>query len=328
MARAMWKGAIQFGLVTIPVKLYTATESGKTISFHLLHEDDLSRIQMKIYCPTDEKVIPRSDTVRGYEYAPDQYVVITDEDLETVPLKTVRSIEIHQFVERQEAEENANTQFVERAYYLEPDPIGRKAFALLKSVLAEKELTAICKVVIKDREDLAALNPFGPTMLLTTIKWPDEIRPVSELDLPREEPEFKPAERKMAEQLVAAMTEEFNPKDFKDEYREALMKVIQAKVEGKETFTRQEPEEPTKLVDLMAALEASVAASKKSRGEKGKPVSVAEARERSAKRAEARKLVPEPEAEKARPATRRRTAAKADEAEEAEARPARRRKSA
>src|SRR5205809_5605415 len=143
----MWKGAIQFGLVTIPVKLYLATESSYQVRFNMLHEKDLSRIQMKTWCPVDEAVISRSETVKGYEYAPDQYVVITDEDLEKVPLKTVRSIEIHQFVERDEAEENANTRFVERAYYVEPDPIGRKAFALLKSVLAEKGLTAICKVV-------------------------------------------------------------------------------------------------------------------------------------------------------------------------------------
>jgi DNA end-binding protein Ku len=315
MARAMWKGAIQFGLVTIPVKLYTATEAGKTISFNMLHKKDLSRIQMKVYCPTDEEVIERKDTVRGYEYAPDQYVVITDEDLETVPLKTVRTIEIQQFVER-ESEDAAQTRFVERAYYIEPDPIGRKAFALLKSVLAEKNLTAIAKVVIKDREDLAAIDPFGPTMLLTTIKWPDEIRQVTELDLPKEEPEFKPAERKMAEQLVAAMTSEFNPEDYKDEYREALLKVIEAKVEGKETFEAPEQEEPTNLVDLMAALEASVAATKKARDGKERPVSVAEARERSTERGKAKA---------ASPAARKRAA---DEEDAEEARPARRRKSA
>src|SRR6187401_174002 len=158
MARAMWKGAIQFGLVTIPVKLYLATES-KGIAFNMLHKDDLSRIQMKIFCPVEDEVISRSETVRGYEYAPNQYVVITDEDLEKVPLKTVRTIEIQQFVER-ESDDSDQTRFVERAYYVEPDPIGRKAFALLRSVLAEKELTAIAKVVIKDREDLAALDPF------------------------------------------------------------------------------------------------------------------------------------------------------------------------
>lgn len=114
MARAMWKGAIQFGLVTIPVKLYSATETGKTISFNMLHKADLTRIQMKVYCPTDEEVISRSDTVRGYEYAPEQYVVITDEDLEAVPLKTMRAIEIQQFVERQSAEAD-HTRFVEKA---------------------------------------------------------------------------------------------------------------------------------------------------------------------------------------------------------------------
>ncbi len=319
MARAMWKGAIQFGLVTIPVKLYTATESSKTISFHLLHEDDLTRIQMKVWCPKDEEVIQRSDTVRGYEYAPDQYVVITDEDLESVPLKTVRSIEIQQFVER-DGNGNADaTRFVEKAYYLEPDPVGRKAFALLKSVLADRGLTAICKVVIKDREDLAALDPFGPTMLLTTIKWPDEIRAVSELDMPREEPDFKPAERKMAEQLVAAMTAEFNPEDYRDEYREALMKVIAAKVEGKEVFTPQEAEPATNLVDLMAALEASVQSARSKDG-KGKPVSVADARKRSADRHAETAETPRTAAAK------RRAADRDDEAEEAK--PARRRKSA
>jgi DNA end-binding protein Ku len=325
MARAMWKGAIQFGLVTIPVKLYTATESGKTISFHMLHEDDLTRIQMKIWCPSDEEVIPRGDTVRGYEYAPDQYVVITDKDLEAVPLKTVRSIEIEQFIEREapdQATEGSTTRFVEKAYYVEPDPVGRKAFSLLKSVLADKGLTAICKVVIKDREDLAALDPFGPAMLLTTIKWPDEIRSVSELDLPKEEPDFKPAERKMAEQLVAAMTGEFNPEDYRDEYREALMKVIEAKVEGKQTFTAQEPEEATNLVDLMAALQASVAATQKSRSD-DKPVSVAEARKRSADRPAASRAKSGTAAAKGRAAEREE---KPEDAEEA--RPARRRKSA
>jgi DNA end-binding protein Ku len=237
----------------------------------------------------------------------------------------MRSIEIEQFIEREEAEDSP-TRFVEKAYFVEPDAVGRKAFALLKSVLAEKGLTAICKVVIKDREDLAALDPFGPAMLLTTIKWPDEIRSVKELDLPREEPEFKPAERKMAEQLVAAMTGEFNPADYHDEYREALMKVIEAKVEGKQTFTPQEPEEATNLVDLMAALQASVAATQKSRGGKGEPVSVADARKRSADRPAASSA-----AAKAR-TTRAKATGKADaddKSEEAEeTRPARRRKSA
>src|SRR5512146_3047022 len=158
MARAMWKGAGQFGLVTIPVKLYLATES-KGISFNMLHKDDLSRIQMKVWCPVEDEPISRSDTVKGYEYAPGQYVVITDEDLEKVPLKTVRSIEIEQFAPRDEATAE-HAKFTKQGYYMEPDKSGRKAFYLLKNVLQEKNLTAICKVVIRDREALAALDPF------------------------------------------------------------------------------------------------------------------------------------------------------------------------
>jgi len=229
----MWKGAIQFGLVTIPVKLYTATESEYTIRFNMLHETDLSRIQMKIWCPEDEQVISRGETVKGYEYAPDQYVVITDEDLEKVPLKTVRSIEIEQFAPR-DARTAEHARFTKQSYYIEPDKIGRKAFYLLRQVLADRGLSAICKVVIRDREALASLDPFEDTMLLTTLHWPDEIRSTKDLELPAEDFEFKPAELRMAEQLVDAMTETFDPAKYRDEYREALLKVIEAKVEGVE----------------------------------------------------------------------------------------------
>jgi DNA end-binding protein Ku len=258
----MWRGAIQFGLVTIPVKLYLATESGG-IGFNLLHKKDLSRIQMKIYCPEDDEVIPRSETVRGYEWSKGKYVVITEEDLESVPLKTVRSIEIEAFVDEDQAEEKG-ARFVKQAYYLEPDEVGRKAFYLLKSVLAETGKTAICKIVLKDREQLAALNPFSKTMLLTTLHWPDEIRSLEELNLPEDEIEIKASERKMAEQLVSSMSGEFDPSEEHDEYREALMQVIEAKIAGQKPEPARKTE-PTKIGDLMAALEASVAAARESR---------------------------------------------------------------
>ena len=306
MARSMWKGAIQFGLVTIPVKLYLATESRAGVSFNMLHEKDLSRIQMKIFCPVEEEIIPRTDTVKGYEYAPDKYVVITDEDLEKLPLKTVRSIEIEQFVDATEAE--SQTKFVKQAYYLEPDRVGRKAFQLLKDVLQDKGLTAICKIVIRDREALAALDPFENTMLLSTLYWPDEIRAMSELDLPDEEPEIKPAEKKMAAQLIEAMTGEFDPAAYHDEYREALMQVIESKVEGRETVEVEAPAEATKLVDLMAALQASVTAATSARDAKGKPVSVAEAKEKRAAKGKVAAKETKPEAEEERPARRRKSA--------------------
>jgi DNA end-binding protein Ku len=309
----MWKGAIQFGLVTIPVKLYLATESDYTIRFNMLHEKDKSRIQMKTWCPVEDEPISRADTVKGYEYAPGEYVVITDEDLEKVPLKTVRSIEIEQFAKTDD--EDSNTRFVKQAYYVEPDKIGRKPFYLLRSVLQEEGLTAICKVVIKDREALAALDPFAETMLLTTLHWPDEVRATSELDLPDEEYDFKPAELAMARQLVSAMTAEFDPSQYKDEYRDALMQVIESKIEGHEVKTPEPAEDTGKLVDLMAALEASVNAAKAARaGEK--PVSVAEAKKaREGKAAE-------------KPAADKRAAHAEDEAEAESAAPKRKRKTA
>jgi DNA end-binding protein Ku len=318
MARSMWRGAIQFGLVTIPVKLYLATESGG-IGFNMLHKTCLNRIQMKIWCPYHEEVIPRSETVRGYEWSKDKYVVVTDEDLESVPLKTVRAIEIEKFVDEEQAEETAS-RFVKQAYYLEPDEIGRKAFYLLKSVLADAGKTAICKIVLRDREQLAALNPFSDTMLLTTLHWPDEIRSLEELDLPADQVEIKPNERKMAEQLIASMAGEFDPNEYRDEYREALMGVIEAKVGG-EAPQPAAKAEPTKIGDLMAALEASVAAAREGRKAAAEP-----AAEESAAASGGRRKRTAKEPTKASERGSRSRRATSDEAQEEK--PARRRKTA
>jgi len=249
--------------------------------------------------------------VRGYEWAKGRYVVVTDEDIESVPLKTVRAIEIEMFVDAHR--EGQGVEFVKQAYYLEPDPVGRKAFELLRQVLAEQGKTAICKIVLKDREQLAALNPYTKTMLLTTLHWPDEIRSLEELNIPDDEIEVRPAERKMAEQLVASMTGEFKPEEFKDNYREALMAVIEAKVAGEAPAPAQKVE-PTRIGDLMAALEASVASAREARS-KG---ATAKAKEPAPKPAAKAKAKPA----KAKPAKARKPAA-VDEAA-----PARQRKSA
>ena len=290
MARAMWRGAIQFGLVTVPVKLYLATETRGGLSFNLLHRDCGERIQMRVHCPIHGE-IPRSETVRGFEYSKGQYVIIDENDFESVPLKTVRSIEIELFVDATREAHGAN--FVKQAYYLEPEPIGRKAFYLLKAVLAEEGLSAICKIVLKDREALAALNPYTNTMLLTTLYWPDEVRSTAELDLPDEDFDFKPAELQMAQQLVQAMKGEFAADEYRDEYRQALMSVIEAKVAGQPTERPQVAEKPTKIADLMSVLEASVAAARESRearaanGDKEKPAKVQDIKA-GAKRSRAR----------------------------------------
>ena len=305
MPRSMWKGAIQFGLVTIPVKMYLATES-KGVSFNMLHTACRGRIQMKTYCPTDDEIIERSDTVRGYEVAPDRYVVITDEDLASVPLKTVRAIEIEQFVPVDSSGEA--TRFVKQAYYLEPEPVARKAFFLLKQVLAKQRLRAVCKIVLRDREQLAALDPFSGTILLSTLYWPDEVRSVADLAIPEDDAEVRPAELAMAEQLVAMMTGQFDPKAYRDEYRDALMGMIEAKSAGEE-IAEPAAAPAAKLTDLVAALEASVAAAKAAR--QAAPEAIAAASTSRKTRKPTPVAVPvmaeEPEAE-AVPARRRKSA--------------------
>jgi DNA end-binding protein Ku len=250
---------------------------------------------MKVNCP-EHGEIARSDTVRGYEWAKGQYVVIEESDFEAVPLKTVRSIEIEQFVEA-ERERHAS-RFVKQSYYLEPEAVGKKAFSLLREVLIDSQLQAICKIVLKDREQLAVLDPFASTMMLSTLYWPDEVRDLADLELPEEEVEVKPVEVAMARQLVDALTGDFDASRYHDEYREALLSVIEAKVEGQPVEAPAPLAETSKLTDLMAILEASVAAARgeaaqeeaageaasakgsktRSRAPAKEPVSVAEAR--------------------------------------------------
>ena len=294
MPRSMWRGAIQFGLVTIPVRLYLATESRGGLSFNMLHAEDLQRIGMKIHCPTHGE-IKRADTVRGYEWSKGQFVVLDESDFEAVPLKTVRSIEIEQFVP---ARRDDDTRFVKQSYYLEPEPVGRKAFELLKTVLAERGLQAVCKIVLKDREHLASLDPHGATMLLSTLYWPDEVRDVADLDLPDEAAQFKPAEIEMAGQLVDALTGEFEPERYRDEYREALLEVIARKVDGRPVEAPAAEPETSKLTDLMAVLEASVAAARgqavpddgKARPAPEEPVSVKDVRAKRSSSSSAKRV--------------------------------------
>jgi len=285
MPRSMWRGAIQFGLVTIPVRLYVATETRGGLKFNMLHAEDEQRIQMKVHCP-EHGEISRSDTVRGYEWSKGQYVVMEEGDFEAVPLKTIRSIEIEQFVPAQRQQSEAV--FVKQSYYLEPEPVGRKAFGLLLEVLRESELQAVCKIVLRDREQLAALDPFGSTMLLSTLYWPDEVRDVGELDLPAEPEEYKQSEIDMANQLVEALTGDFDATRYRDEYREALLKVIDDKVAGRPVETPAPEPAAGKLTDLMAVLEASVAAARSDTSDEADqrvaqvPVSVATARRKKA----------------------------------------------
>jgi DNA end-binding protein Ku len=327
----MWRGAIQFGLVTIPVRLYLATESRGGLSFNLLHKDAkeggkvvpcLRRIQMKTHCP-EHGEIPRSDTVRGYEWSKGQYVVVDEADFDAVPLRTVRAIEIEQFV-AVDARADAPI-FVKQAYYLEPEPVGKKAFSLLRAVLAEEGLKGVCKIVLKDREQLSVLDPYQSTMLLSTIYWPDEVRDLGELELPSEEFDAKPAEVAMAKQLVSAMTGDFEPERYHDAYREALLKVIEAKVDGQEVEAPEPVVETKGLTDLMAVLEASVAAARAGRASQADEPAAAKAKPAGSSKA---KAATADAADEPIPVARGRKAKAATSTEAEAAAPQRRRKSA
>jgi len=257
MPRSIWNGVISFGMVSIPVKLFTGTES-KDISFNQLHRDDNVRIKMMRWCPEDNRAVEMSEIVRGYEYARDQYVILTEEDFEKLPLASKHTIELAQFVDAEEID----PVFYEKTYYLEPDEKGVKPFALLMRALKEKGLTAVAKIAIRNKERLCALRRVDGTLVLETLFYPDEIRVERGTEVP--EVEVSDRELEMAFTLIDLLHEPFAPEKFTDEYREALMKLIDAKLEGEElaVVTPQ----PAKVVDLMTALKASVAAAQKRRG--------------------------------------------------------------
>lgn len=258
MPRSMWKGAISFGLVTIPIRLYTATDS-KDVSFNLLHAKDNARIKQQRWCPVDEEVIEWSDVVRGYEYAPDQYVVMTEEDFKKVPVKTVHTIEIEQFVQLEEID----PVYYEKSYYIEPEELGKKPYALLMRTLMETGRVAVAKVALRNKEQLCTLRPRGDVILMETMFYPDEVKSTTELNLPDESIQVSDRELAMAKMLVESMASEFEPAAYKDEYRQALLEVIEQKVEGTEVV-RPMPA-PGKITDLMTALKASIDAARKER---------------------------------------------------------------
>ena len=251
MARAIWSGVISFGMVSIPVKLYPATES-KDIAFHLLHNKCHNRVKQQRWCPVDEEVIEWNDTERGYEYAKGQYVVLTEDDFEKLPLPSKHTIDLSGFVRAEEID----PVYYEKAYYLEAEETGTKPYSLLVRALTDKELTAIAKIAIRQKEHLCALRAQDGVLVLETLLYADEIRQDSRPA--SSDVTISDRELDLAYALVDAMEEPFEPDKYKDEYREALMEVIQAKLQGVEI-------EEAPVGDLMAALRASVEAVKKSK---------------------------------------------------------------
>jgi DNA end-binding protein Ku len=259
MPRSIWKGVMSFGMVAIPVRLYLATESSSKVSFNLLCPEHKSRIKNKRFCVEGDHEVAWGDVVKGYEYEKGTYVELTDEDLEKLPLRSSKAIDISGFIKD---EELPGALYYQSAYYLEPEKSAEKPYALLNKTLEKTGRVAIAKFALRDRERLVSVRPLNGALLMNTLHWPDEIRSTEDLDVP-EDVKVSPAELKMAENLVGMMAAEFEPGEYKDEYKQAVLKVVDAKVQKREVIEAPEAEAETTVVDLMSALKASVERAKK-----------------------------------------------------------------
>ena len=254
MPRAIWRGVISFGMVSIPIRLFPATES-KDIGFRQLRRDSHTRVRMLRWDPVAEQEVPYDEIVKGYEYAKDRYVVLEDEDFEKLPLPTKHTIELTAFVE----ESGIDPVHYEKSYYLAPEEAGLKPYSLLIRAMQAKGLIAVAKVAIRTKERLCALRARGDQLILETLYYPDEIRePGESFDVQ----EVSEQEMEMARALIEMLEGPFDPAQYTDEYREALMTVINAKLEGQDLAAPDEAAAPQPAVDLMAALRASVEAAK------------------------------------------------------------------
>jgi DNA end-binding protein Ku len=273
MPRSIWKGAVSFGMVSIPVKLFGATEN-KDIAFRQLHEECGSRLKQQRWCPICEREVEWGEVQRGYEYASDQHVILSEEDFAKLPLPSRHTIELSAFVKA----EDIDPIYYEKSYYLEPEETGIKPFALLMRALKEKELTAVAKVAIRNKEQLCALRAYNGTLMLETLFYPDEIRVEKDTEVP--EVKVSDKELTMAFSLIDLMADEFEPEKYTDDYRSALMEIIEAKLAGQEIVEAPAPAKG-KVVNLMAALKASVEAAK-GRKDEVTPKRAANARRRKA----------------------------------------------
>lgn len=251
--RPIWKGAISFGLVNIPIKLYTATES-KDIKFRFLHKECKSPIRYQRFCPVCNEEVGNNELVKGYEYESGHFVVLEDEDFEKIPLESVKAIEIIDFVDLSEIDP---IYFV-KSYYLAPTELGLKPYHLLFKAMQETGKIAIARVVLRSKETLACLRLYEKALLMETIYYPNEIRSPEILPELHTEVNVNKNELKVAKDLIMNLSTEFKPEKYTSNYREALMKFIEAKIAGEEITIPQQPENAT-VVDLMEALKASLA---------------------------------------------------------------------
>jgi len=260
MAHAIWNGSINFGLVTIPVRLFTAVRENE-IHFNMLHKKDKGRINFQRVCSVDGKKVEWNEIVKGYEVGDGEYVLISDEDIKSVRIEATQSIDIQEFVDLGEI----NPILFDKPYYLEPEKKGRHAYALLRDALAESNKVGIARVVIRTKEYVCALKPNGNALVLELMHYPDEIVDASDFEFPPAKEKASAGEMKAAKMLIDTMTDKFEPEEYHDRYRDAMMALIEARAKGKpiKALAAAKAKPATEVVNLMDVLQQSLKQGKK-----------------------------------------------------------------
>ncbi|MBV8207004.1 MAG: Ku protein [Acidobacteria bacterium] len=251
MPASVWTGYLTFGLISMPVRLFSGAR-GSRISFHMLHRDDHARIRQQLVCSEEEKVVERSDIVKGYEYRKGEYVILEPDEIKKIEPKTAKAMEILEFVKAAEVD----PVYFESSYYLMPEEAGKRPYALLAKALEETDYFAIAKLTMHNREYTVILRPDQGGLMLHTMYYENEVRRVENFGSP--DVELRDAEVKVAHQLIEALASDFHPEKYSDTFEENLKKMIQARLEGKEVTPVEKPRKPAPVVDLMEALRKSL----------------------------------------------------------------------
>ena len=251
MPASVWTGYLTFGLISMPVRLFSGAR-GEHVSFHMLHRKDLSRVKQQLWCPVDEEVIERSDTVKGYEYRKGEYVVVEPEEIKKIEPKTAKAMEILEFVPTDEVD----PVYFESSYYLVPEEAGKRPYALLVKAMQDTNYVAIAKITMHNREYTTILRPQEEGLMLHTMYYENEVRRIE--DFGTKNVELKAAELKVAHQLIEALAAKFEPEKYHDTFQDNLKALIQARLEGKEVTEVEKPRKPEPVVDLMSALKQSL----------------------------------------------------------------------
>jgi DNA end-binding protein Ku len=260
MPRSIWKGAISFGLVNIPIELHTAVRSESRISFRQLHKKDNAPIKYDRVCSKEEKAVPWDEIVKGYEYSKGKFVVLDDEDFRAAAIESTKTIDIQDFVKAEEVD----PRFFETPYYMVPQKGGEKAYALLREAIRKTGMVGIGMVTMRtNAQHLVAIKVVEDALVMEIMRYADELVDTSSFSFPAPD-NVRPAELQMAEQLVGTLADSFQPEKYSNEYRDNLMKIINAKMKGKKIEVEEpEEKEPTNVLDLMSRLQESLAQGKK-----------------------------------------------------------------